>query len=205
MALIIEDGTVVRGSPVGSADANSFVTVVEFQSFYVSRSDLVAGEAEAEEVEAALIKATDYMAQKFRLLWKGSRVDAFQPLDWPRRGVDVPDFFEPFERLPRNVPLSFRDTVFVPENEIPNEVKDCQVFLARETIDTSGVSSVAILQAALGRTTSREKVGSLEVQYQDAQGAADSGRLTELYYNASRRVEPFLAASGTHTGRVVRA
>ena len=204
MALIIEDGTVVRGSPEGSADANSFVTVAQFQSFFDSRGDSVGSDADDDEVEAALIKATDYMAQRLRLLWKGSRVEAQQPLDWPRRGVDVPDFFDPFFRNV-NVPVSFQDTFFIPENEIPQEVKDCQMFLARATIDSAGVSSVENLQAALGRTTTLEKVGTLEVRYTDAQNSADSGRLTEFYYNAMKRAEAFILATAPHTGNVVRS
>ncbi len=205
MTLIIEDGTVVRGSPEGSADANSYVTVVTFRAFFEARTDTVASDtAEDEEVESALIKGTDYMAQRLRLLWKGSRVEAQQPLDWPRRGVDVPDFFDPFFRNV-NVPVSFQDTFFIPENEIPQEIKDCQMFLARATIDSSGVSSVENLQEALGRTTTLEKVGTLEVRYTDAQNSADSGRLTQFYYNAMKRAEAFILATAPHTGNVVRS
>lgn len=204
MTLIIEDGSVVRGSPIGSGDANSYVTVAQFQAFHLARADELLSDADSEEVEAGLIKATDYMAQRFRLVWKGSRVTAFQPLDWPRRGVDVPDFFDPFFSNV-NVPVSFQDTVFVGENVIPQEVKDVQIFLAAATFDSDGISSVSNLQALLERVTSKEKVGGLEVEYFGADQASDGGRQTIFYYNAVRRAEPYVLASSPHTGTVIRS
>lgn len=199
MAIIVEDGTVQISPP-----ANSYVTVDQFRSFYELRGDTLAFEtAEDEAVEAALVKGIDYMQQRLRMIWKGSRVDANQPLDWPRRGVDVPDFFDPFYRNV-NVPVSFQDTYFVPENEIPTEVKNCQMYLARETLDSSGASTTD-LQASLGRTTKREKVGTLEVEYFGSADGSDGGRLTEYYYNAMRIVEPYVLAAAPHTGRVIRS
>ena len=133
-----------------------------------------------------------------------SRVTTNQALDWPRRGVDIPDFFDPFFRNV-NVPVSFQDTQFVPENQIPREVKDCQIFLAAATFDSSGLSSVTQLQATVGRSTKREKVGSLEVEYFGAGEDSAGGRLTQFYYDAMRVAEPFLLASAPQTGRLVRS
>lgn len=198
MTLVIEDGTVQSSPP-----ANSYVTVAEFQAFHLARNAEVLAEADDLEVEAALIKATDYMTQRLRMLWKGSRVDAFQPLSWPRRGVDVPDFFDPYFRNV-NVPVSFQDTQFIPENVIPNEVKNSQIFFASATFDTSGISNV-VLQASLGRTTRSEQVGSLKVEYFGAEGAADGGRITNFYYDGMHVADPFILAAAPHTGRVVRS
>lgn len=200
MAIIIEDGTLPGGSP----PPNSYVTVAQFQAFYEARNDTTLSEADDTEVEAGLIKATDYMTQRLRLVWKGSRVTAFQPLDWPRRGVDVPDFFDPFFRNV-NVPVSFQDTVFIGENVIPQEVKDGQIFFAAATFNSSGVSSVSDLQATLERLTSKEKVGGLEVEYFGASESSDGGRQTNFYYNAMKRVDPFVLASSPHTGSVIRS
>jgi len=197
MALVVEDGTIVAG-------ANSYVTVTEYRAFAEDRGDTVVSEtAEDEALEAALIKAADYMKQRLRMQWKGSRMDATQPMDWPRRGVDVPDFFDPFYRSV-NVPVYFQDTYFIPENEVPQEVKDCQMLLANETLDSAGASTTS-LQSSLGRSTRREKVGSLEVEYFGAGDGSDGGRLTQFYWNAMRAVEPFLLAAAPQTGRVVRS
>ena len=200
MALVIEDGTLPGGSP----PPNSYVSVAQFQAFYEARGDTTLAEADDTQVEAGLIKATDYMAQRLRLLWKGSRVTAFQPLDWPRSGVDVPDFFDPFYRNV-NVPVAFQDTVFVGTDVIPQEIKDGQIFLAAATFDSNGLSSVSDLQATLARLTSKEKVGSLEVEYFGADQASDGGRQTAFYYNAMKRMEAFTLASAPHTGMVLRS
>ena len=201
MAIVIEDGTVLGGSP----PPNSYATIAQFKAFYSDRgNDTLGVDTDNVEIEAALIKATDYMAQRLRMLWKGSRVAAFQSLDWPRRGVDVPDFFDPFFRNV-NVPVSFQDTVFVPEDQVPREIRDAQIFLAGATIDSNGISSVEDLQGTIGRTTRVEQVGSLKVEYFGAEQDGQSGRVTEFYYNAMRRVEPFILASAPHTGRVVRS
>lgn len=201
MALVVQGDGAVQLSPA----ANTFVTVQEFRDFFENRGDPVAFElAEDEQIEAALIKATDYMAQRLRLIWKGSLVDGLQPLQWPRRGVDVPDFFDPFFRNV-NVPVSFQDTLFIPENVIPIEVKDCQNFLARATIDDNGISSVQNLQETLDRTTRSEQVGDIKVEYFGAADGSDGGRITQFYYNAMRRVEPYLLPSAPHTGSAVRS
>ncbi len=197
MALIIEDGTIMS-----SPRANSYVTVPQFQAFFLARADALQ-DADDEQTEAALIKATDYMAQRWRLNWKGSRVEAFQPLDWPRSGVDVPDFFDPFFRNV-NVPVSFQDTVFIGTNVIPDEVSDAQIFLAAATMDSDLLSSV-VLQGLLDRVTKKEKVGSLEVEYFSAQEASDGGRQTKFYFDAHQRIQPFLLAASPHTGSVLRS
>ena len=193
MSLTVEDGTNVAG-------ANSYVTLAEFTTFMADRGETVIAEADNDQKEFALIKATDYMEQTYRLLWKGSRSNATQVLSWPRRGVDVPDFFDPFFRDLSNVPLSFQDTLFIPENEVPYEVKVAQYLIAKETF--SGAESTGVLQPALGRVTKREKLGVLEVEYFTA--ADGSSRQTTRYSDAQKTIEPFLALVRLHSGRMVR-
>lgn len=196
MTIIVEDGTVV-------ANANSYVTLIEADNFFEARGDTVWTSLATDEAkEAALIRGAAYMQQKWRLQWKGSRVNAFQSMDWPRRGVDVPDFFDPFYRQV-NVPLQFQDTVFIGENVVPQEIKDAQMLLAIAALDSSGALS-AQLQPSYGRKTKREKVGSLEVEYMTAQEGGDTS-MTTVYWDAARRIEPFLRPSSPHTARMVRA
>jgi hypothetical protein len=194
MALVVEDGSNVAG-------ANSYTTAAEFVSFNTDRGNTVLAEADTSEIEAALVKATDYMTQKFRLLWKGARANADQRLDWPRRGVDVPDFFDPFFRELSNVPLSFQDTLFIAENAVPYEVKVAQILIANATFDASGLSS-GVLQASLGRVTKREKLGELEVEYFNAEDG--SSRSTIIYWDAERSIEPFILYQNKFGGQLVR-
>lgn len=196
MTLVVEDGTVVAG-------ANTYVTTAQADTFFENRGfTLWTDTASDESKEAALIKGAQYMQQKMRLLWKGSRVDAFQRLDWPRRGVDIPDFFDPFFRQ-INVPLQFQDTVFIPENVVPVEVQEAQMLLSAETLNAAGVSATQ-LQPSYGRKTKREKVGDLEVEYMTSEEGSGSTQ-TETYWDALKIVEPYLLPSLPHTGSVVRS
>ena len=198
MALIVEDGSVVAG-------AQSYVTLAEANAYFKPFGDAENwSQADNANKEAALILAAQYMQQKLRLLWKGSRVDAFQSLDWPRRGVDVPDFFDPFFRQV-NVPLQFQDTVFIGEDVVPQEVKDGQLLLAGLLIDATGTAgNTQGLQPSYGRKTKREKVASLEVEYMTAQEGGDTSQ-TNTYWDAMKKVEPFLRPASPHTAQLVRA
>lgn len=195
MTIIVEDGTVVDNS-------NSYVTVAQADAFFENQGNTVWTESASDEAkEASLIRGAKYMQQKLRLLWKGSRVDAFQSLDWPRRGVDVPDFFDPFFRQV-NVPLQFQDTVFIAEDYIPVEVQEAQMLLAASTLDASGAATTQ-LQPSYGRKTKREKVGDLEVEYMTAEDGG--GGQTETYWDAMKIIEPYLRPSTPHTGTLVRS
>jgi hypothetical protein len=193
MAITVEDGT-------GLGLANSYATAEEFVAYATDRGLTTISEADTDQQEIALIKAADYLQQKFRLLWNGARSTTTQRLDWPRRGVAVPDFFDPFFRESGNVPLSFQDTLFIAENDIPEFLKEAQYLVAVETF--SGSSSTGVIQPPLGRTTKREKLGVLEVEYFDqAQG---SSRQTTKYWNVEQTVEPFLNLSLLFGGPMTR-
>lgn len=195
MTIVVEDGTQGTGSPT----PNSYVAVADFTAFATLRGLTDIAESDDDQKESALIKAADYMQQKYRLWWKGSRIEAFQPLDWPRRGVDVPDFFDPFYRQ-TNVPISFADTLFVPENVVPTEVQQGQMLIAIATY--SGALSTGVLQPTLGRTTKREKLGDLEVEYMDALDGHT--RVEQKYWDAQKTIEPYLRPNAPYNGALVR-
>ena len=191
--LVVEDGSIVPG-------ANSYVTVAEADAFFQDQFDAVWIGANDANKKTALIKAGFYMQAKYRMRWHGARVDAYQSLDWPRRGVAIPDFFDPFYRN-IFVPAGFETTLFVAENVIPNEVKHAMCILARATMDSAGVSNI-VLQPALGRVTKREKLGELEVEY--FEGSAGQ-RLQTVYWDAQELLRPFLRSESYTTGTVVRS
>jgi len=195
MSLVVEDGSIVAG-------ANSFVTLDEANTFFADRVDSVWTDlAEDDQKTRALILASDYITQAWRLRWAGSITDATQPLTWPRRGVPVPDFFDPFFRQV-NVPLAFQDTYFIPENVVPQEVKDAQMLLARSQMNNSGVATLS-LQEPIGRQTSKEKVGSLEVQYMTPADGGNARQTTE-YWDATQRVKPYFNPESGFNGTLVR-
>lgn len=189
MSIIVEDGTVVAG-------ANSYVTRAETNDYFKCTNDTVWSSVTNNDKDAAIINASRYLQQMYRLKWLGSRVEPAQAIDWPRSGVPVVDYFDPFSNS-APVSLSFQNTYFIPENEIPQEVKDAQMLLARSQIDDSGGLTVR-LQGPLGRQTSKEKVGSLEVHYMTPEEGG-SARQTIQYWDAKKRIEPFLnPAFGTN-------
>jgi len=192
MTLIVEEGT-------GKSDANSYASEVQFVALMTNMGKTTVAEADSDQIEAALVKATQYMSQKYRLLWKGSRVHVTQSLNWPRRGVDVPDFFDPFFRDLSNVPISFQETLFIAENVVPGEVVVATILIAAETF--SGALSTGDLQNALGRVTRKEKLGVLEVEYF---GDGGQSRQTTRYWNAEQTIEPFLALQRLHGGQLIR-
>jgi len=198
MAIIVEDGTKMDTvSPL----PNSYVTTDQLINYTTLRGNTEVAEADVDQLEVSLIKGMDYLTQKYRLRWAGSRVRGFQPLDWPRRGVPIVDFFDPFFKQ-TNVPINFQDTLFVPENTVPIEAQDGQMHLAIATFDGSGLAS-GTLQAALGRQTKREKLGSLEVEYFNAEDG--STRQTTKYWDAEQRIQIFLIPSQPWSGTMIRA
>lgn len=192
--MIVEDGT-------GVAGANSFATVEEFVNFHTERGNTTLAEADEDQIEAALVKAADYMEQKFRLLYHGARSYETQRLSWPRRGVAVPDFFDPFYRDLGNVPLSFQDTLFIPENEVPYEAKVANFLIAAETFDANGLST-GVIQPPLGRVTKREKLGIMEVEYFGSDDGQSRQKTT--YWNAEQTLAPFLNLGNLYSGRLIR-
>jgi len=74
---------------VGSATANSYVTLAEAQAILASRTDAVDFLAEPADTQRAhLIQATDWLQRRN---WKGVRVTDTQRLALPRRYLRKPD------------------------------------------------------------------------------------------------------------------
>jgi len=89
MALITEDGS-------AKADAESFATVAFADTYHSNRGNTAwAALASTAIKEAALRKATDYMAQQYARRWLGHRTTSTQALEWPRAWVPLPS--DPFD------------------------------------------------------------------------------------------------------------
>lgn len=78
MALVVEDGS-------GKADANSYASLTDLQTFFGNRGWSYNGFT-PEEQEAALVAATDYIERRSR--WStGTKGSKEQALSWPRSGA----------------------------------------------------------------------------------------------------------------------
>jgi hypothetical protein len=75
MAFTVEDGTVVAG-------ANSFATVDGADTYFEDRGNATWAAATDTNKETALVRATDYINNRFR--FRGEKYDEDQPLEFPR-------------------------------------------------------------------------------------------------------------------------
>lgn len=131
MAFTVEDGSVVSG-------ANSYLSVADADTYHSDRGNSLWTGATAVK-QAALIRATDYIEQKYTGRWIGELVEHDQALQWPRSGFDEPDY-----------------------NELPTQLKQAVALLALEALS-------ADLNPALDRggMVKREKVDVIETEYMD--------------------------------------
>lgn len=132
MTFTVEDGSIVDG-------ANSFVSVADADSYHSTRGNASWTGTDAVK-EAALVRATDYIQQKYNGAWKGCLVSYSQPLDWPRSGITGVD-----------------------EDAIPQRLKSAVCELALEALS-------ATLNPSLerGGAIKREKIDVIEVEYMDS-------------------------------------
>jgi hypothetical protein len=76
MAFTVETGAIV-------SDANAYITVEFFQSWHTDRGVDVS-DFETPQMQAAIIKATDYVDKRFGVKFVGTKRDKDQSLQWPR-------------------------------------------------------------------------------------------------------------------------
>lgn len=79
MAFVVEDGT-------AKADANSYATIAEADSYFADRSNAAWTGVDAVK-QAALVKATDYIEGRFGQRFIGDKKTTSQALSWPRTGA----------------------------------------------------------------------------------------------------------------------
>lgn len=79
MAFTTEDGT-------GLEDANALVSVAGFLNYWADRG-LDLSDTDGELIQAAIVKATDYMELRYSQKWKGIKTVATQGVSWPRKRI----------------------------------------------------------------------------------------------------------------------
>lgn len=142
-----EDGT-------GLANANSLVDLEYARTYHANRNNAQWGLLLVGQRKSALIKATDYLGFVYRLRWKGTRVNGIQALDWPRAFVERDDY----EYQGLNGSTFIGGFFYFPSDEVPKEVKDACCELALK-------AAITELAPDVDRVANREKVGPLEVEY----------------------------------------
>lgn len=113
MPVVVEDGS-------GVADATSYVSEADAAAYFQRRGVEAWLDADPEEQEAALVRATAGLDTLYRGRWQGQKMHATQALAWPRS-----------ERLGEDLPLTDMDGVPVPTDMVPLAVRNaaCEVAL----------------------------------------------------------------------------
>lgn len=159
MALIVEDGT-------GKTDAESFISVSDATAYHAARGNAAWAALASDTVREQLLrKATDAMTQMFSGRWAGTRVSSTQALDWPRYNVPMKDG-------PANLPHSYGVPAYYPSDTVPAAV-------ARACAELALRAATGALVADGSQAVKREKVGPLEVEYQDGSSDATNYRAIE--------------------------
>lgn len=132
MALVTEDGT-------GLSTAESYISVSDAETRLGNLGDTTFAASTTAEKEQALRKATNYMEQRYRMRWRGTKLLRAQALSWPRYGACV-------------------DGYDLDSDEVPADV-------ANACADLALISLTETLNPNLTQTVIREKVGPLETEY----------------------------------------
>jgi hypothetical protein len=163
--MIVENGT-------GVPDADSYVTVLEADTYVTNRGLSLSWLALDDTAKAALlVRACDYMNAAYRGRWKGFRRSDTQALDWPRQGVMLDD-------MPYGATVKF--------DIVPGQVKAAQIELATRQMNAGDTP----LMADLARGIVSETIGPISTTY-DTRSPQQT-----RYAQVDAILSPLLATSG---------
>lgn len=162
MALIVEDGT-------GLASADALISVAEADAYHTAMANVAWTGSDAEK-ESAIRRASAYLSNSYR--WQGYRLNGRdQALAWPRTGVMDAEGYG------------------IGSNEIPVEIRNaCAEIALRELVSPGSLTP----DVNPSEKVKREKVGALEVEYENARLDDDANRPVLLIVRDM--ISQFLAA-----------
>lgn len=137
MALIVETGG-------ASSTAESYASTATADTYHSNRGNTAWAALATAAKEAALRKATDYMAQAYLTRWAGYRYSTTQALDWPRSMVEMPGGY---------------GVTYYATDVIPAAVVNacCELALRASAGDLAEDTTQEVV---------REKIGQIETEYQ---------------------------------------
>ena len=163
---------------------NSYTTIAELDTYCTDRGiTLTAATDEAKSI--LLIKAMDFLeVQKY----KGVKTVSTQSLQFPRV---ICGYGSNYDRLNAYPSTSYQTYIACDYDSetVPEEIKKAQIVAAIFT------DSGEDLQPIVGKAVKREKVGSLEVEYQNYSSETNS------YTQLNALLSPFLANTGVRGQR----
>jgi len=123
---------------------NSFVSLADADSYFLDRANATWAAATDANKQAALIRATDYLVQKYTGDWLGSITSTSQALPWPRSGVVT------------------SDGVVISSSAIPDAIKNATSELGLRALSNSNLFADT---NAGSENIKRNKVDVLEKEY----------------------------------------
>lgn len=162
MSFIVEDGT-------GLSTANAYISVGYGDTHHGDRGRDDWNKASDNDKEQAIVRASDYIDQRFGLRFVGERSTGDQTLEWPRLGAFDKDGFL-LQEVPHQIQkataeyalISIRQGELAPNPPLP---------VADQPVDGTDSESGVIAQGEI----IREKVGPLETEYRSLGEARPSG------------------------------
>lgn len=186
MAFQVEDGTSIP-------TANSLAAVAFFQSYCGDRGYTVQAAWITSRIQVNLVKATDFLNQKYGNRFSGYPTSDFQGTCWPRdlarrRVSDSNDAWVGLGIAPRSI-------VLVPSGTVPVQVQQavCELALIADIQDLAPVISNEDIN------TVAEKIGPIEIDYTRRPKLA-----WDVFRKAAMLVQPFCTAGGSQPA-IVRA
>jgi hypothetical protein len=171
MSLIVEDGT-------GLATAESFVSVVNADTYHSNRGNATWATLTTEQKEQALRRATDYMEQVYRTRWTGYLKTTTQALGWPRTEAPLADVGYGY--------------AYYSSDAVPQIVKNACAELALK-------AAAGELAPDVEPRVKREKVGPIETEY------AEYGEQSTQFRAIDNMLLPVLSSVGGAFRKVVRS
>lgn len=115
MAFTVEDGT-------GLENSNAYVSVAYFKGHHDDRGRDYSASTD-DQIEDAIVKATDYVDARFGKMFKGYRQSKGQALEWPRLDAFDNDGFllDGVDNVPRKLQMAVSEYAFIVLNLVPNE------------------------------------------------------------------------------------
>ena len=147
-------------STIGSASANSYITLAEAASYFSNRSGTAAWDAATDDERSkAIITACARLEEDDYLGW---RCTTTQALRWPRYNVEKIDFGY------GGYPSYYLST------EIPQQLKDAQCELAQEVLTSDAV------QTGEANVPKSVKIGGIQVEFTEGTAGTISARVAKL-------------------------
>lgn len=172
MAFTVEDET-------GLEDANAYISLAEFKAYWDDRGYDYSSITD-ENIQIAIIKATDYIENRYRKRFRGTREFTAQALSFPRLRL-----YDEDGRLVEG---------------LPTRLKNATAEYAKRAITAELAPDPTIDDRGQKVTRFREKVGPIEeeTQYSEAGGIA----IYRPYPAADALLQEYIMPAG---GRTMRA